>query len=433
MPRCVVVADDLTGANATGVLLKKNGFDTLTLLRSAMDRASSLSDCDCLVLPTDSRAIPAEEAYHRVREALELLAGPEVVLYAKRIDSTLRGNLGSETDAFLDYLGSRYMAVCVPCFPASGRVLVGSHLMVNGKPLRKTEAASDPKCPIQVSDALALFRKQSKYPVCAIHLDDVQDGPEHLCRVIEGAQREGARILLVDSVSTDDMSVVAEALVKAAIPVVTVDPGPFTAIMGKKLIPKAVKPSHGKVLCAIGSVNGVAAAQAKLLLSQMPVAAVYLDTARILESEQSREMEIDRLTRKLLALSATSDILSVIGCGIDPKQRVPFEPYMAKRGMNAEELSERINTAFAQVTLNVISGCPSVKGVYSTGGDITAAIHRAAGTVGLRLLDEVVPLAGYGIAMGGSLEGTAFVSKGGMVGDEKAMITCVSYLQQHIN
>ena len=30
MPRCVVVADDLTGANATGVLLKKNGFDTLS-------------------------------------------------------------------------------------------------------------------------------------------------------------------------------------------------------------------------------------------------------------------------------------------------------------------------------------------------------------------------------------------------------------------
>ena len=95
MPRCVVVADDLTGANATGVLLKKNGFDTLTLLRSAMNQAAALSDCDCLVLPTDSRAIQPEEAYARVKEALELLAGPDVMLYAKRVDSTLRGNLGS--------------------------------------------------------------------------------------------------------------------------------------------------------------------------------------------------------------------------------------------------------------------------------------------------------------------------------------------------
>ena len=30
MAQVLVIADDLTGANATGVLLKKNGFDTYT-------------------------------------------------------------------------------------------------------------------------------------------------------------------------------------------------------------------------------------------------------------------------------------------------------------------------------------------------------------------------------------------------------------------
>ena len=42
MPKCIVIADDLTGANATGVLLKKNGFDTLTLLRESMEKAAAL-------------------------------------------------------------------------------------------------------------------------------------------------------------------------------------------------------------------------------------------------------------------------------------------------------------------------------------------------------------------------------------------------------
>ena len=32
MAKCIVVADDLTGANATGVLLKKNGF-VISLLK----------------------------------------------------------------------------------------------------------------------------------------------------------------------------------------------------------------------------------------------------------------------------------------------------------------------------------------------------------------------------------------------------------------
>ena len=118
---------------------------------------------------------------------------------------------------------------------------------------------------------------------------------------------------------------------------------------------------------------------------------------------------------------------------IDPENRIDFSQYTDRWGVDVEGLSQLINTAFARIALDVMAQCPQIKGVYSTGGDITAAIHTAAGTVGLRLLDEVVPLAGYGIAMGGTLAGKAFISKGGMVGDEQAMITCVSYLQQHIN
>lgn len=432
MPRGVVVADDLTGANATGVLLKKEGFDTLTLLRSAVDQMSGLPECDCLILPTDSRGIPAPEAYDRVRKALELLSGPDVLLYAKRVDSTLRGNLGSETDAFLDVLGPEYIAVCVPCFPSSGRLLVGSHLLVNGVPLRKTEVASDPMCPVHLTDALALFRSQSKYPVTAIHLDAVHNGPEFLSGAISAAREAGARILLIDSVTTEDMEIVADALMRNQTRVITVDPGPFTAIVGKRLLRAAPKMSAGKVFCAIGSVNGVASAQVTRLLSKMDVCTVYMDTAQILDSEESRAGEIHRLTETLLARRNEAEILAVIGCGIDPARRVPFEPYMQKRGLDAEELSALINTAFAQVTLQVLEKCPDILGVYSTGGDITAAIHAAAGTTGLRLIEEVVPLAGYGIAMGGSLAGKAFVSKGGMVGNESAMVTCVTYLQEHI-
>ena len=165
MAKCIAVADDLTGANATGVLFKKNGFDTLTLLRSSVDPTASPAECDCLILRTDSRSVSFEDAYKRVRGALSSLMGPEVRLYAKRIDSTLRGNLGSETDAFLDTLGLEYIAVCVPCFPRSGRVIVGSHPMVNGVPLRKTEVAADPKFAIHITDAFVLFQGQTnKHP-----------------------------------------------------------------------------------------------------------------------------------------------------------------------------------------------------------------------------------------------------------------------------
>lgn len=433
MPGCVVVADDLTGANATGVLLKKNGFDTLTLLRGAMDRTDELDECDCLVVPTDSRALPAREAYDRVRGTLALLRGEGVRHYAKRIDSTLRGNLGSEIDAFLDELGGEYTAVCVPCFPSSGRVLVGGHMLVNGVPLARTEVAADPICPVTTSNALSLLAAQSAYPAAGILLDEVHAGAEALAGAMRTAVAKGARILMVDSVTEEDMRTAAQAVLLAGIRPVSVDPGPFTAIMaGLLLRPQKPQKAAGKVFCAIGSVNGVAGRQARRLLKKLPVAAEYMDIASILEGGSRREAEVERLVRALRARSGEADILAVIGCGIDPERRVPFEPYMEKRGMDAEQLSGLINEAFAEVSLRMLAAHEEFRGVYSTGGDITAAIHAAARTVGLRLLDEVVPLAGFGIAIGGRLAGRAFISKGGMVGDENAMVTCVEYLQRHL-
>ncbi|MDY6416382.1 MAG: four-carbon acid sugar kinase family protein [Succinivibrio dextrinosolvens] len=54
------------------------------------------------------------------------------------MDSTLRGNIGAETDAMLDSLGEQYTAIVVPTFPSSGRTVVGGYLLVNGALLHKT-------------------------------------------------------------------------------------------------------------------------------------------------------------------------------------------------------------------------------------------------------------------------------------------------------
>ena len=55
MPQCVVIADDLTGANATGVLLKKMNYKAYTVMNTERIELSTLSDCDCVLYPTDSR------------------------------------------------------------------------------------------------------------------------------------------------------------------------------------------------------------------------------------------------------------------------------------------------------------------------------------------------------------------------------------------
>ena len=430
MAQVLVVADDLTGANATGVLLKKNGFVTYTVLEAAHGSDPQLADCECLVVPTESRAIEPREAYDRVRDALLALKGEGVKLYAKRIDSTLRGNLGRETDAFLDVLGPDYVAVCVPCFPSSGRVLVGGYLLVNGVPLQKTEVAKDPKNPITTSSAKQLYLAQSRYPLETIHLDDIAKGIDSLAARMGQAVKNGARILVCDSVTMEDMETIVDALLRAGIRFIPVDPGVFTATAAKRVLPRRRVTGPGKVLMAIGSVNGVARAQVKALLGGLDVGHTYLEIGEVLESPRRREAEICRAVDALLAAAEDHEYLAVIGSGIDPARRVPFEPYLERDRCTVEDLSQIINDAMAQVALRALRGNREFRAIYSTGGDISAAINRQMGTAGLRLLDEVVPLAGYGELLGGEFSGMKFISKGGMVGDEQAMVTCARYLRE---
>ena len=173
MPQCVVIADDLTGANATGVLLKNMNYRAYTVMNTERIELSVLDECDCLLYPTDSRGVEPEIAYNRVQNVCRLLKSDEVKVYANRIDSTLRGNLGSETDAILDCLGDEYVAVVAPCFPSSGRIVIGGYMLVNGLPLHKTDIAIDPKTPVKVSEVALLFRQQSKYQVSSILMKDL--------------------------------------------------------------------------------------------------------------------------------------------------------------------------------------------------------------------------------------------------------------------
>lgn len=432
MAKCLVIADDLTGANATGVLLKKNNFDTYTLLSGTIAKGFEVPPCDCLVIPTDSRGISAREAHEAVAGVLDNFASDNIVLYAKRIDSTLRGNLGSETDAFLDKLGPEYMAVCVPCFPSSGRHLVGGYLLVGGVPLVHTDAAKDPKAPINTSRAQVLYENQSKYPVASLYLEDVDKGVEHVCRMVLELKAQGIRTLIIDSVTQEDMDIIARALMMSHVKFFPVDPGVFTATAAKYMIPVAKKPQANKVLCTIGSVNGVARAQHQSLLEDIPLFNEYINCEQLVTSKESREKEIARVAEQVLKNADDYDVFCVVGDGINPEKRLDFPYHMQQRQMDAEGISELINTALAEITYIVLKQSSAFKGIYSTGGDITAAINRRFGTVGLKLLDEVVPLAGYGEQLGGAFPGLKFISKGGMVGDDKAMVTCVRYLQSRI-
>src|SRR5699024_538139 len=144
-----IIADDLTGANATGVRKSKSGFRPATYFYNK--KIISNEDIDTVIIDTDSRYLNKDILKTRINKSLENLFKCNIDFVCKRIDSTMRGNVGNEIDLLLDYVDKESIAVVVPSFPDSERVTIGGYLVVNNIPLHKTDVANDPIMPINTS------------------------------------------------------------------------------------------------------------------------------------------------------------------------------------------------------------------------------------------------------------------------------------------
>jgi D-threonate/D-erythronate kinase len=74
-----------------------------------------------------------------------------------------------------------------------------------------------------------------------------------------------------------------------------------------------------------------------------------------------------------------------------------------------------------------------VDGVFTTGGDVTAALLAELGSHGLEVSDEVEPLAVSGSLVGGPWDGLQVVTKGGLIGDASTTVACLDHLRGQVD
>ena len=146
-----IIADDLTGAMDSSGYFAEKGLTTVVVLAPGYSPTA-----DVVVVSTNSRADDADVACEKVRQAVKRLTGR--IVY-KKIDSTLRGNIGVELDAAMDELACD-KAIVAPAFPAVGRTTVGGLLLVDGTRVAGTQFAQDPISPVRESTSLPYWRRQ---------------------------------------------------------------------------------------------------------------------------------------------------------------------------------------------------------------------------------------------------------------------------------
>ncbi|MEX1019099.1 MAG: four-carbon acid sugar kinase family protein [Litorilinea sp.] len=251
----IILADDLTGAAdcaARGFSAGLRAEIDLTPAPQSPRAEYTSSASELVALTTDSRHLPPALAAQATRAIVQYQQAhrkslDQSPIWYKKVDSTLRGNIGAEIDSMLDTINidnqSTFVVIC-PAFPQQGR---GLH---DGKLIRRrasatspatsardasTSAASPPAAEptrdatgnsepdttaIQAvsshtlesgANLVELLRAQSAYPVAQIGLAPVRQGESVLRDAIEQAHADGARLIVVDSMQDDDLATLVAA------------------------------------------------------------------------------------------------------------------------------------------------------------------------------------------------------------------------------
>ena len=124
--KLAILADDLSGACDTGIHFVEHGLGVH--VRWRVDPTGEPAE-DVLVLSTTSRSHAVEAVAAKVREAHVAIVQSRRRLIYKKMDSTLKGNVGAEIDAVLE-CGPQQLALVCPAFSMMGRRLVHGELLL---------------------------------------------------------------------------------------------------------------------------------------------------------------------------------------------------------------------------------------------------------------------------------------------------------------
>lgn len=443
MPSIGAVADDLTGATTVGVLLSKSGAKTAAFFNEvAAQECENVNEYIGVIVSSNSRPLPADEAYEKVTKATKALKRMGIKQFSKRIDTTLRGGIGVEIDAMLDEIGEDYVAIVVPSMPKSNRVLVGGFSVINGVALTKTPAANDVRTPVKENYIPRLLANQSKKKVGFVGLDYVLGGKESLKLSLIYSKDKGNRIIVVDAIDDEDVDTIASAVVELGWNVLAVDPGPFTerlAYHNGYMSNKAEEnvnieedyTEEKTVLIAAGSATPVTKKQMEVLCSDERNVRIHVNPRALINGGVEAELEVKNAIDKVVELvSKKNQPRSILLETALSGSLLNLDKEDEKHGYEYGSCAERINSSLGYIIWSSLDklGRDKFAGLYMTGGDTMVSVCRQLGVECIELIDYVIPQADVGKLVGSKYNKMPVIGKGGLTGSENTAVDIVNRL-----
>ncbi|QKJ87742.1 hypothetical protein PMPD1_2805 [Paramixta manurensis] len=418
--KMLVIADDFTGANDTGVQLAKKGARTEVVLDTHVPAAAR---ADVLVVNTESRALSSEAARARVAQVVEACGKSDsapLQIY-KKIDSTLRGNIGAEVETALNLSGAR-LAIVAAAIPSAGRTTVNGECLVHGVALAETEFATDPKTPILSSRIKTLLGQQTDLPVYELDLENIRHGD--LTARLASCAEEARAIVVLDAESDSDLARIARAVMRLELPYVLVGAAGLANALPVNFYRAA--PQQLPVLAVAGSMSeatrkqiAFAAREKSLTIIDVDIDAL-LQPAGIAAMMQDIGMAVEVLNQQRHCVLRTCR---------DEQARLGIDSLCQRYHMTRQELGETIGHRLGEMTRQIL-GRARVGGLFLTGGDIAIAVARALGAQGYRITHEVTPCVPCGTFINSDIDDLPVITKAGGFGDESTLRDALYFIEE---
>lgn len=366
-----IVADDFTGANDVALQLIKYGI-----------RVKSFVDVNEIegnfIYTTETRNSTEEDSRKKLEEFFAKTKEEKVDKVYKKIDSTLRGNIKTEIEVFLENIEVNEKIAVIVSFPRIERIVKNGKLYVKGELLENTDFARDPYWTLTSSDILDYF------PGKLINLNEIRGE-----NFYESLKKHEENLLVFEAETEKDLELIAENLVKSGYDkYITASSG----IMEQLLKYWGYKKE--KMLLVAGSCNPINIKQIADFIEEFKptVYDYYIDENRVDFIEGNEEVLILRTIR-------------------DDKK--------------SQKTREELNSLISDLIKKIVDE-KEIKKVALSGGDISLSFMEKFSLKNIEILSEIEPGIAFGIA-----KDFKIITKPGGFGGEKIYKNIYSFFKTY--
>lgn len=368
----LIIADDFTGALDTGVQFAARGIKTRVVVGA--DAALTHQNADVLVVDTETRHLPAAQAYAAVEGLVQRAKYAGFAYLYKKTDSALRGNVGAELAALLSASGSRQLAF-LPAFPQMNRVTKNGVQYIDGVPVTESPFGVDPFEPVRHAAVTDLLAEQTDLPAASFP-----------ALAADGSVPAEDGILVFDAATVDELRSTGRALLNNGGLRVLAGCAGFGAVLpellglgGADVTCPALDP---RLLVICGSVNAITLAQLDKA-EQAGFTRLRLTPHQKLMPDYWRSAD-GRMTLDHIEETLAAHPYNIIETN-DEGGNEPTATAADALGLTREEMRVRIASGVGQL-VGALFASPAVGTLLLTGGD---TLLQCMNSVGIHELEPI--------------------------------------------